>query len=406
LITRKLRFWIVGAALLVLAVAMAGCTGSSVALTGASWPGITVSSDTIYMAYGPAVYAINPETHLAIWQFPTTAVRGETFYAAPAVASDLVVVTDYTDSVYALDPTNGRQIWRFQPEAKGDRSRFIGGAVIGDQYVYAGTVDGTLYAFDRTNGGVVWAYKYSRDIWASPLLDNGVLYITSLDKHIYAVDAASGDKIWQFPAEGETLDPPMGGIVGTPTLYDGVLYFGSFNDHVYAVAADTHKELWTYEASNWVWSSPVLDDVSGYLIGGDLDGHVFALDPIDGTEKWSFDMDAPLPTGLKHTAVGAPALADTADGKRVAYFTSGDSYIYMLNTSDGTKAIVPVSVTTDIATRFLIVPTGTSTQTVPLYAPPIVYNDLLIVGATKGDNPLLVFNRSTLLESWAFKPAS
>jgi hypothetical protein len=75
LITRKLRFWLVGAALLVLAVAMAGCTGSTVALTGASWPGITVSGDMIYMAYGPAVYAISPETHLAVWKFPTEAVR-------------------------------------------------------------------------------------------------------------------------------------------------------------------------------------------------------------------------------------------------------------------------------------------------------------------------------------------
>ena len=150
----------------------------------------------------------------------------------------------------------------------------------------------------------------------------------------------------------------------------------------------------------------MLDDVSGYLIGGDLDGHIFALDPKDGTKKWSFDMDAPLPTGLKHTAVGAPALADTADGKRVAYFTSGDSYIYVLNTSDGTKAIVPVSVTTDVTTRFLFFETGTSTQTIPLYAPPIVYNNLLIIGATKGSSPLLAFDRSTLLESWAFTPGS
>ncbi len=396
MIPKRFSIWLVGLALVGLIGMLAGCSNTaSVALTGSSWPGVTVSDDTIYLAAGPRVYAIRSSTGETLWAFPEQIRRGQTFYAPPAVSDDLVVVVDYVNSVFALDRDIGTEKWAFQGGA-----RFIGGAVIGEKYVYAGSTAGVLYALDRETGNEVWSFAAAREIWATPLLDaeTNTLYVTSLDRHVFALDAETGELKWQFPEEGaDEGDVPMGAIAGTPSLYDGVLYFGSFNNRVYALDATTREVLWTYTTSNWVWSSPVKDEQTGLLIGGDLDGHIFALDPNTGRAVWTFSAEGPV--------VSPPAIGEL-DGERVLYATSGDTKLYILRVSDGTQAVAPVTVEAQFTTRFLFFPTGTTTRNIPLLAPPILHGDLILIGAHQGDHPLIALDRDALVERWAFSPPS
>jgi outer membrane protein assembly factor BamB len=383
-----------GIALFVLAVALTGCGASQASrFTGSSWPGITAVDDTIYLASGAQVFAIDPEINSEIWTYPSEVDRGQTFYAAPAVADDIVVVTDYTDTLHVLNRANGSLRWSFQTE----NARFIGSAVIGDDLIYAGAVDGVVYALDREGGNIAWTFAAERDIWSTPLLDDGTLYVTSLDRHLYALDAASGALSWQFPANGTELDPEMGAIVGTPSLYEGVLYFGSFNNHVYALDAETHDVLWTYETGNWVWSSPAFDEATGLVVGADLDGNVFALDARTGEEQWVFDARGPV--------VGTPVLYDRADGQRVAVVSvdvpEGDN-VHILSVEDGTKAVSSVSVKAEFTSRFLFFNTNTSDRTIAIYAPPVLYGDLLLIGDHQSTYKIHALDRETMLERWTF----
>jgi outer membrane protein assembly factor BamB len=378
---------------ILLAVALSGCSGSRTLLAGSSWPGIDVSDDTVYLAYGPGVYAIDPQTTRAEWAFPEEPGRNQNFYARPAVDDELVIVADYSGMVFALDRETGRDIWRFPTES----ARIIGGATIGEGLVYVGAVNGVLYALDRDSGAEAWQFAADRDIWSSPLLDDGTVYITSLDRHLYALDAQSGDLRWQFPNGGDD-ETTMGAIVGTPTLHDGVLYFGSFNNRVYALDAATQTVEWTYEASNWVWGSPLVDEESGLAIGGDLDGHIFALSLEDGSPVWEFEAEGPV--------VGTPVIEEGSDGERVVYVTSGDSHIYKLNVEDGAQADTPASLSATFATRFLVVPTGEDIRPIPIYAPPVLLGDLILVGADQGNSPLYALDRDTLLEQWDFDPST
>mgnify|MGYP005851367429 CR=1 FL=1 len=389
--TRRL---LLGAVLLIAVGLLAGCAGGSAAqLTGTSWPGISHLDDTLYVAYGPQVHAVDVENGRRLWSYPAEPTRSRTFFAAPAVTEGLIIVSDYQDMLTALDPTNGGERWSF----RSTRSRFIGGTVIGDRYVYAGTVDGVMHALDRETGTEVWTFSSGRDIWSTPLLDGDTLYFTSLDRHLYALDAATGNLKWQFPPAGETADPPVGPIVGTPTLTDGLLVFGSFNNTVYAINAQTQQVQWTYQTTNWVWSSPVFDEATGLLIGGDLDGRVFALDPETGSAVWTFNTGGPV--------VGVPAIAEL-DGQPVAYIASADSRVYALNTGDGSQVVAPVSIEAEFTSRFLFFPTGTSVRPIPLYSSPLAVGDLLIVGAHQGNYLLYALDCATLLERWKFEAAS
>lgn len=393
MIARRYRAWLLAGLLVVLAAALGGCTGSSTVLTGASWPGITPTEGSIFVAFGSQVYAVDPETGNDIWSYPAEPERTRTFYAQPAVDDEMVVVTDYSDSVTALNPETGQELWTFST----DNARFIGGAVMDAERVYAGSVDGTVHALDRTRGNEVWSFHADRDIWSTPLLDSDTLYITSLDRHVYALDAATGGLSWQFPAEGQELDPKMGAIVATPTLHEGVMYFGSFNNQVYAVDIETRDVLWTYETTNWVWSSPVVDDASGLVIGADLDGHIFGLDAASGEPAWTYAANGPV--------VGQPVIADLINDKHAALITSEDGNLYLLNPADGTMVDTPTNIEAEFTTRFLFVQTGTDTRPIPLYAAPVLYNDLILLGAHEGNTLLYALDQDTLLERWHFEPS-
>jgi outer membrane protein assembly factor BamB len=150
-----------------------------------------------------------------------------------------------------------------------------------------------------------------------------------------------------------------------------------------------------------VWSSPVVDEESDSVVGGDLDGHIFALDRESGRERWAFEADGPV--------VGAPVIGELADGTRAVYATSGvfnpgDSNLYILDVEDGSETRSPASIKAEFTTRFLFITTGADLRTVPVYAPPVLYEDLLLVGEHQSENPLHALDRETLVERWEFSP--
>lgn len=398
MIRRSVRFWLLAAALIVLSGVLAGCAGSQAALTGASWPGISVveEQDLVYVAFGPGVYAIDPATGVEVWSYPAEPDRGRTFYATPAVSDDMVVVGDYDNILTALNPDTGAEIWSFES----DRSPFIGAATISNGLVYAGSADGIVHALNPDNGAEVWSFEADQGIWAEPLVVEDTLYIPSLDKHLYALDAETGELRWRFPDNGDSLTPPMGAIVSAPTYHEGTLFFGSFNNYLYALDAESREIIWQYEATNWVWSGPAIDEATGTLVAADLDGHVFALDVETGDELWTADVGGRV--------VGAPVISETAEGETAVYVGSGDpaggARLYKLSLETGQNMVQPGAVEVTFDSRFLFFSTGTTTRTVPLNSTPVVLGDVVLVGSHEGDAPLHALDAETLLSVWSFEP--
>ncbi len=394
----SLRSRLLAAPLLAVLVFLSGCAGGSV-LAGSSWPGITVADPyDIYLAYHK-VYSVDNNGKMR-WVFPATLASGQAFFAPPAISRDLVVVADYTDSIFGLDPATGKQLWMFKSP---ERTRFVGGAIIGDKYIYAAGTNGVVHALNRGDGTEAWRFPAEGakgSMWGAPLLDGKTLYVSSLDRHIYALDAETGQLQWEFPEKPEDAgDPPMGPIVTTPALHDGVLYFGSFNYYVYALDTATRQVRWKYRTARWVWSSPVYDGADKLLIGADLDGNVFALHPEDGAKAWSRSLKVPV--------VGAPLLAKLDDGTPVVYVTLGTTTIgeknlYVLKTTDGTDAIKPQEIKATIDAYFLFFKTSTDDRTTALYAPPVAAGNLLLFGQHEGTNQLYAADSKTLERVWAF----
>jgi len=73
-----------------------------------------------------------------------------------------------------------------------------------------------------------WRYTIgnSSDIFSSPAVTNGVVYIGSDDGSMYALNAKTGTKLWSYTTSGS--------IDSLPAVANGVVYFGSYDHNVYA----------------------------------------------------------------------------------------------------------------------------------------------------------------------------
>ncbi len=341
------------------AILLSACSGSG-QLTASSWPGITASEETIFVAYGPHVYALNAANGSQLWQYPAEPDNNVSYYAAPALTDDgsQLILGAYDNVLYSIDPESGLPSgWSFA----GANSRYIGNPLVTEEGIFAPNSDGYLYALDYT-GQPLWREAYStiEPIWAGPVTDNGAIYVAALDHQVHAIDKTTGSLIWTQDLETA--------ISGTPAIVDGILYAGTFGSKVFALDADTGKILWTFDTKDWVWASPAVSDGVVYI--GDVSGTFFALDAESGRIAWSFTAEGGIYGG-----------ALVLDGK--VYFGTDTGKFYALTTEGR--------------------PDWFYTVTGKIYSAPVFNGEYLFVAAIDGD-PLVTAIDLNGAARWPFSP--
>ncbi len=72
----------------------------------------------------------------------------------------------------------------------------------------------------------MWTALTGDQIWSSPTVANGVIYVGSQDDKLYAFNATTGAQLWT----GSTGNQ----IFSSPTVVNGVVYVGSEDGKLYA----------------------------------------------------------------------------------------------------------------------------------------------------------------------------
>jgi outer membrane protein assembly factor BamB len=176
-------------------------------------------------------------------------------------------------------------------------------------------------------GGVAWSFETDGPVRGSPTLAGGVLYVGSTDGHLYALDVATGALRWRYEAGA-----PAG---GAPLVTETRVVFAARGNAIHAVERATGRRAWVtptgpdlplvwgHEGWDYLLPSPVLQE--GTVLVGSGDGHLYALDPADGTVRWRFA------TGGRIRS--APTVVDG-----VAYVGSGDGIVYGVDARTGREA--------------------------------------------------------------------
>ncbi len=333
------------------ALILTACSGQ---LSGTSWPGISSTDDTLYVAYLNRIYAVRSQDGSLIWQYPDKAGR-ETFFAAPMIADGHLIAGDYQNTLVSLDPASGALQWSFA-QAKG---KWIASPLVLDGKILAPNGDATLYALDL-NGNLLWQYATEEALWSRPVSDGLRVFQASMDHHIYALDLDTGAEIWSVDLGGAVLY--------SPTLSeDGMLYVSSLKRNLVALRTEDGSLLWERNFENDLWTQPALADGKLYL--GDIAGKVYAVSAADGSDLWSQALNEPV-IG-RPTEIAEGIVFPTENGSLFALSFSGERL--WSRTFDG-----------------------------KIYTGPTPIGDKLAVGIAQGKEFLKLINASTGQDVWTF----
>src|SRR5580700_10640743 len=119
--------------------------------------------------------------------------------------------------------------------------------------VYVGSNDSNLYALNARTGAKLWSYPTGYQVYSSPAVANGVVYVgTDYPGGVCALNARTGALLWRYPTTGT--------VFSSPAVANGVVYFGSWDHKVYALNARTATKLWSYTTDDLMESSPAVVD--------------------------------------------------------------------------------------------------------------------------------------------------
>ena len=132
----------------------------------------------------------------------------------------------FSGAFVALNTDTGEILWRY-PGCESDNCLRVHGSK-----VYAAMSDGHLHALDADTGELLWRYVPVGGgyVDSAPTVSGDVIYAGSEDNNLYALDASTGELLWHFSADSQ--------IYSSPAVADGLVYVASNHGFIYAIVAE------------------------------------------------------------------------------------------------------------------------------------------------------------------------
>ena len=228
--------------------------------------------------------------------------------------------------------------------------RITAAAGVVDTYLFFGSTDHTVNAWDALTGDTYWTFTAEDTVEVAPVIVNGLVYISSGKGWLYALDAHSGSLIWRTQ-----LDSNASGAVA---VYDARLVVGDEGGVFYVLSARTGQEWFRFRTAKAIRGAPVIsaDGRSAFFAST---GRLYAVSAdrreipglfqfkqiwaqlwfwqVPGVPRpqgqqgglWQFSPENPL-QGI----YSSPALADDS-GTETLYVGGHDRVMYALNAANG-----------------------------------------------------------------------
>ena len=265
-----------------------------------------------------------------------------TFLTALVLAQATFHGNNARTGVYAgAGPAQPALKWAFKAGGPVVTSPVVDGGV-----VYAGALDGHLYAIDAETGKEKWSFKSSRPIQSSVAVAGGLVYFVSSAGSLAALDAATGQPKWVLPTETErrfeaknlhgyppasqTIPDAWDLFTSSPAVAGGKVFFGSGDGNVYAADAATGVLQWKFATKDVVHASPAVVGNTVYI--GSFDSNLYAIDADSGQQRWMF---AAGQDDVIHNQVGFQS-SPAVDGG-VVYVGCRDAHVYAIDAATGRK---------------------------------------------------------------------
>lgn len=192
-------------------------------------------------------------------------------FGSPIIDGDELFMASRDGKIYCLNRLTGAILWQYHSK----RQVYATVAVDSARVVF-GNDRGDIICLKRENGDPWWSFQTQGAIAAQPLIDQFV-FCGSLDGTMYALDPVSGEQKWIFATKGA--------IHTTPVKLENQLVFGSNDANIYSLNSEDGSILWFRKTSGIVQSSPIA--VGRDFIAANSAGEVIHMDN-GGNIKMSF----------------------------------------------------------------------------------------------------------------------
>lgn len=265
----------------------------------------------------------------------SVAVSGDVVLFGTSEIDNELDPSDAEGYLYALDAApdaSRRVLWRFPTTGA-----VWGTPIVSDGVVYFGDLDGVFHAVSlggedgRSDdaGRQLWSFKAGGAIVAEPLIADGKIYFGDFSDTFYALDIAtreSGGSGSELLGSGEWSFNSDGWFWATPVINQGVLYVGTLNGKFYALDPDTGAERWARPGSvvgQIVGSAAVINEV----------GRGIALAVPSGKDN-IFVFDGQTGAGLNGFATDGGVKASVVVDGRFLYVHTVDDDLIKFNIAD------------------------------------------------------------------------
>ncbi len=226
-----------------------------------------LSSDlksTVFTTYNNGkTTALNKINREKIWE---RKIKKKIFQTS--AQDELLLLATY-GGLYGLNAKTGVILWCIL-----ENTKICSISNINNGYIYAGSLDGVLYAIDISNQRVKWSYKLEEPVRISNIGEDKI-FVNSGKKCI-AFNLNDGHKIWEFKTQGINVNSPL--------YMRGRVYFGSWDKNIYCLKSENGELLWSYSTGWGIETTPCISEDMIYF--GGLDGVFYALDKNTGELKW------------------------------------------------------------------------------------------------------------------------
>ncbi|HZQ45879.1 MAG TPA: PQQ-binding-like beta-propeller repeat protein, partial [Verrucomicrobiae bacterium] len=134
---------------------------------------------------------------------------------------------------------------------------------------------------------------------ATPIVVDGIMYISGSPGEVYALDAKSGLVLWSFKRKQDIKNPyEINPFNRGVAVLDGRVFFGTLDDNLIALDAHTGRELWEKRLADpmlgYTFTGAPLAIKNKIVMGvatgeAGIRGWVQAFDPATGNSLWRFD---------------------------------------------------------------------------------------------------------------------
>lgn len=327
----------------------------------------------------------------------------------PHIGYQKVFTASRDGDAVAFDLLTGDQVWSTDlSDINGERGFFdarssallSGGPTTGGKKVYYGSENGKVFALDAESGELAWEADIKGEVIAAPAFDSNLVVVNTASGILKAINASNGEEVWKVEMEVPPLtlrgisEPQIaaGGVIvgastgnlnvyiletgqagwvaevgeatGTtelervidvdskPVVVGDKIYAISSRGNLVSVDIRSGRILWKRQYSSY--RSMSVEGSTIYLT--DVKGHVYAVDRINGLEKWS-------QLSLTNRGVTGPVVVGD-------YVVVGDfeGYLFWINQNTG-----------DFVSQHHVDGSGIFTE------PTVSRDDLLIVQSRDGD---------------------